>query len=91
VFCGISIQSICGESGYVDHATQAQIPRNIFCGATSGIIYCIKPHTVQELQLETVAIVNNIPSDMLCEKADSSVVCLQHIPAGKGCVHMQTI
>jgi hypothetical protein len=30
-------------------------------------MYCIKQHTVQELQLGTVAIANNIPGDM-CEK-----------------------
>ena len=54
-------------------------------------MYCIKPHTVQELQLGTIAIANNIPGDMLCEKADNSVVCLQHIPEGKECVHMQAM
>jgi hypothetical protein len=39
----------------------------------------------------TVAIANNIPGDMLCEKTDSSVVCLQHVPEGKECVHMQNM
>jgi hypothetical protein len=45
-------------------------------------MYCIKPHTVQELQLRTVAIANNIPGDMLCEKVDNSVLYLQNVPGG---------
>jgi hypothetical protein len=54
-------------------------------------MYCIKPHTVQELQLGTVANTNNIPGDILCEKDDSSMVCLHHVPEGKECAHMQTM
>jgi hypothetical protein len=46
-------------------------------GYLKDCMYCTNPHTVQELLVKLEAVAEEITSDMLHDKVDDFVVCLQ--------------